>query len=68
MLRDLELLLREQRRLVRVVWLRLVLLREERIPRIARESMVEVAVVVVADEGRNIKVVIHSPFWRLVVR
>jgi hypothetical protein len=67
MLRDLELLLREQRRLVRVVWLRLVLLREERIPRIARESMVEVAVVV-ADEGRNIKVVIHSPFWRLVVR
>jgi hypothetical protein len=67
MLRDLELLLREQRRLVCVVWLRLVLLREERIPRIARESMVEVAVVV-ADEGRNIKVVIHSPFWRLVVR
>lgn len=67
MLRDLELLLREQRRLVCIVWLRLVLLREERIPRIARESMVEVAVVV-ADEGRNIKVVIHSPFWRLVVR
>jgi len=67
MLRDLELLLREQRRLVRVVWLRLVLLREERIPRIAGESMIEVAVVV-ADEGRNIKVVIRSPFWRLVVR
>jgi hypothetical protein len=41
-------------------------LREERIPRIASESMIEVAVV--ADEGRNIKVVIWAPFRRLVVR
>jgi hypothetical protein len=63
MLRDLELLFRKQRRLVCVVWLLLVLLREERIPRIARESMVEIAVV--TDKRRNIKVVVV--FWRLVV-
>jgi hypothetical protein len=42
----------------------LVLLREERVPGIARESMVEVAVV--ADKRRNIKVVVVV-FWRLVV-
>jgi hypothetical protein len=66
MLRDLELFLREKRRLVCVVGLRLILLREERIPRIASESMIEIAVV--ANEGRNIKVVIWAPFRRLVVR
>jgi hypothetical protein len=66
MLRDLELLLREQRRLVCIVWLLLVLPREERIPRVASESMIEIAVV--ADERRNIKVVVHAKFWGLVVR
>ena len=49
MLRDLELLLRQKRRLICDGGLILVLLREERVPRIARESMVEIAVV--PDEG-----------------
>jgi hypothetical protein len=38
---------------------------EERIPRIARESMVEVAVV--AYKRRHVKVVINAKFWGLVV-
>jgi hypothetical protein len=42
---------------------RVVILREERIPRIASESVIEI--VVVSDKGRHIKVVIV--FWGLVV-
>jgi len=41
--------------------LELVILRKERIPRVA-DSLIKVAV---ADKGRNIKVV--CVFWRLVV-
>ena len=49
MLGNLELFLRQKRRLVGDGRLILVLLREERVPRIARESMVEIAIV--PDEG-----------------
>lgn len=45
--------------MVYIARLLLVRWREERVPRIASESMVEVAIV--ADERRNIKVVVI--FW-----
>jgi hypothetical protein len=63
-LRYLKLFLGKKRRGIYLLGFCLVILREERIPRIARESLIEIAVV--ANERRDIKVV--SVFWGLVVR